>query len=109
MIQLTVSSQVILKQDSNIYHCYTSKENRILGLTILEKLQQDTIIKLYDKRILVKDSIITYQYQALNKQDTVIALQSKEIKETKRTLQKMKYYKYTTWTLGLTTLLFILL
>lgn len=102
-------SQIILKQDNVIYHCYTNRENRILGVTILEKLQQDTIIDLYKTHLVIKDSIINFQYITINQQDTIIQKQSKEILRSVKDTKKLKYYRYTTWTLALTTLIFILL
>lgn len=109
MIPSISLSQVILKQDSVTYHCYTNRENRILGVTILEKLQQDTIIDLYKTHLVIKDSIIDFQYITINQQDTIIQKQSKEIIRTNDNIKKLKYYKYSTWTLALTTLIFILL
>lgn len=109
MIPLIGLSQVILKRDSITYHCYTNHENRILGVTILEKLQQDTLINLYKTHNVIKDSIVNFQYIVINQQDSIIQKQFKEIIHSNNAIKKLKYYKYGTWTLALTTLIFILL
>lgn len=96
MIQLTCLSQITLKRDSLNYSCYTPIENRIIGLTILEKLQQDTILKLYKYKIETLDSITLLQKQTITIKDTIILNQSTTIKKQENTFQKMKYYKYST-------------
>ena len=97
MIPLTSLSQVTLRKDSLSYSCYTPIENRIIGLTILEKLQQDTIIVLYKSKIETLDSINILQKRNINIQDTVILKQNAIIKKQENTFQKMKYYKYSTF------------
>lgn len=107
MIQSTAISQVILKHGDTNYHCYTPNENRILGLTIYQKLSQDTLLVLYKDKISIKDSIIKYQYDAISIQDSVIQKQNVVIQKDKRTLQKMKYFKFATVGLLITTIIFI--
>lgn len=94
MTVLTSSSQIILNKDSIKYHCYTNDENRILGLTILEKLQNDTIITYMKQRIVISDSINKTQSLFINTQDSIIVKQQQNIKVQNKTIQKMKCYKY---------------
>ncbi len=70
---------------------------KIIRLTILEKLQQDTIIVLYKSKIETLDSINILQKRNINIQDTVILKQNAIIKKQENTFQKMKYYKYSTF------------
>jgi hypothetical protein len=109
MIPLISSSQLILNHNSSTYHCYTDYENRIIGRTILQKLNNDTLITFYKDFVCVKDSIILEQYSKSNLQDTIISKQSKEIKNINNTLKKIKYYKYSTIILSITTIITLLL
>ena len=90
MTPLISSSQIILEHNSTRYHCYTDIENRIIGRTILNKLQSDTLITFYKKELVVKNQIITLKDSSIMFKDTIIKSQVNIIKDKDKQIKKTK-------------------